>query len=240
MIVAESPSGIAALTPNDTVLVAGNTLTLASADIHIASQGKQAWAVKDGIALYTYGKQSDNARPVKDLGLKLHAARGKVSVQAQSDKADFNADKAVTITSTTADVMLQGKDKLTVTAGGAAIEISGGNITLTASGVVDLKASQRNFSGPKSASPSPVSFVQSNLNLSAGPHYLRYQATTAQGEPIKGANYVMFGQDGSVLATGRTDAQGRTQQITTDFAERVQLYLQDDEHQGYQVQPQEI
>ncbi|HSD36565.1 MAG TPA: type VI secretion system tip protein TssI/VgrG [Rhodocyclaceae bacterium] len=239
MLVAESPSGIAALTPKDAVLVSGNTLTLAAADIHIASQGKQAWAVKDGIALYTYGKQSDGARPIKDLGLKLHAAKGKVSIQAQSDKADFNADKAVTISSTTADVFLQGKDKLTVTAGGAAIEISGANITLTASGIVDLKGGQRNFTSAKSASPLPVSFTQSSINLSAGPHYLRYQATTAQGEPIKGANYVMFGQDGSVLATGRTDAQGRTQQITTDFAQRVQLYLQDDEHQGYHVQHQE-
>ena len=145
MLVAESPAGIAALTPKDAVLVAGSTLTLAAADIHIASQGKQAWAVKDGIALYTYGKQSDANRPVKDLGLKLHAAKGKVSVQAQSDKADFNADKAVTITSTTADILLQGKSKLTLTAGGAGIEIAGGNITLTASGAVDLKGAQRNL-----------------------------------------------------------------------------------------------
>ncbi|GAA5172773.1 type VI secretion system Vgr family protein [Viridibacterium curvum] len=239
MIVAESPAGIGTLTPKDAILNAGDTLTLAAQDIHLAAQGKSAWAVKDGIALYTYGKQSDAKRPVSDKGLMLHAAKGKLSVQAQSDKADFNADKKVTITSTTKDVLLQGKNDLQLTAGGASIQISGGNITLTAPGKVSLLASQRNLTSAKSVSPAPVSFTQSNLNLSSGAHYLRYQATTSTGEPIKGASYVMFGPDGSVLATGKTDAQGRTQQITTDFAQRVHVYLQDDEHQGYHVQPQE-
>ncbi|NSL57090.1 type VI secretion system Vgr family protein [Uliginosibacterium aquaticum] len=240
MITAESPAGIGALTPKDAILNTGNTLTLAAQDIHLAAQGKSAWAVKDGIALYTYGKASDGSRPVQDTGLKLHAAKGKLSVQAQSDKADFNADKKVTITSTTKDVLLQGKNDLALTAGGASIQISGGNITLIAPGKVELKGSQRIFTSAKSATPSPVSFIQSSLNLSSGPHYLRYQALTVQGEPIKGANYVMLSQDGSVLASGRTDAQGRTPQITTEFAQRVQLFLQDDDHQGYHVQPQEI
>lgn len=163
MIAAESPAGISALTPKDAILNSGATLSLTAADIHLAAQGKSAWAVKDGIVLYTYGKQSDTKRPISDTGLKLHAAQGKVSIQAQSDKADFNADKKVTLTSTTKDVLLQGKNDLQLTAAGAAIQISGGNITLTAPGKVELKASSKNFTGAKSANAEGAQAANSNI-----------------------------------------------------------------------------
>lgn len=163
MIVAESPAGIAALTPKDAILNAGATLSLTAQDIHLAAQGKSVWAVSDGIVLYTYGKASDSKRAVQDTGLKLHAAQGQVSVQAQKDKADFNADKKVTITSTTADVLLQGKNDLQLTAAGAAIQISGGNITLIAPGKVELKASSKNLTGPKSVTVESVMLAKSNL-----------------------------------------------------------------------------
>ncbi|MDB5799955.1 MAG: vgrG, partial [Rhodocyclales bacterium] len=237
MIVAESPAGIAALTPKSAVLVAGNTLTLVAADIHIASQGKQAWAVKDGIALYTYGKQSDTKRPVKDTGLKLHAAKGKVSVQAQSDKADFNADKAVTITSTTADVLLQGKGKLLLTAGGAGIEIAGGDITLTASGTVDLKAAQRNLSGGKSASggaitlPAPTDLDIPKSDSKPAPHSLRFAARGAD-EAMADAGlhelpYKVFNADGVTISQGTVPATGRLPEIKANKPEHLVLQMGD-------------
>jgi type VI secretion system secreted protein VgrG len=236
MIVAESPAGIAALTPKDAVLVAGNTLTLAAADIHIASQGKQAWSVKDGIALYTYGKQSDGARAVKDLGLKLHAAKGKVSIQAQSDRADFNADKAITITSTTADVLLQGKDKLMITAGGAAIEISGGNITLTASGMVDLKAGQRNFTSAKSvsggASRLPTASELQLENRAADDRRIFSQQLDVAaligsvGQPTS-ARYKIKDAQGAILQKGAINADSRTQRFFTATEEQLTAYVGD-------------
>ncbi|MDB5800607.1 MAG: hypothetical protein JWL63_1546 [Rhodocyclales bacterium] len=237
MLVAESPAGIAAVTPKDAVLVAGSTLTLAAADIHIASQGKQAWAVKDGIALYTYGKQSDTNRPVKDLGLKLHAAKGKVSVQAQSDKADFNADKAVTITSTTADVLLQGKSKLTVAAGGAGIEIAGGNITLTASGTIDLKGAQRNLTSAKSASgaaitlPAPADLDIPQPDSKPVPHSLRF-AALGSDESMADAGlhelaYKVFDADGITVSQGTVPKTGHLPEIKTDKPERLVLQVGD-------------
>lgn len=150
MLVAESPAGINLLTPQNLILNTGTTFTVAGADIHLAAQGKSVWAVANGIALYTYGKQADPNRPVADLGLKLHAAQGTLSVQAQTDKADFNADKKVTLASTTEDILLQGKNDLLLTAAGAAIQLSGGNITLLCPGKVELKASKKNWTGPKS------------------------------------------------------------------------------------------
>jgi type VI secretion system secreted protein VgrG len=225
MLVAESPAGIAALTPKDAVLVAGSTLTLAAADIHIASQGKQAWAVKDGIALYTYGKQSDANRPVKDLGLKLHAAKGKVSVQAQSDKADFNADKAVTLTSTTADILLQGKSKLTLTAGGAGIEIAGGNITLTASGAIDLKGAQRNLTSAKSGTAEGVTLGKpATLSQYNEAFVIKNEET---GEVLAHTRYRIEDGDGNMLARGVTDENGHTSRTTSFKAQGIKLFVLD-------------
>lgn len=177
MLVAESPAGIGALTPKDAILNAGATLSLVAADLHLAAQGKSAWAVKDGIVLYTYGKQADRQRPVADTGLKLHAAQGKVSVQAQTDKADFNADKQVTLSSTTADVLLQGRNELQLAAAGAALQISGGNITLVAPGKVSLLGSQRIFTGPQSASGGGSMATSDEPKICAA----RNQVAVAQG-----------------------------------------------------------
>lgn len=53
--------------------------------------------------------------------------------------------------STAADALLQGKNELQLAAGGAAVQISGGNITLVAPGKVGLKAGSKNFTEAKSA-----------------------------------------------------------------------------------------
>ena len=50
-------------------------------------------------------RQGQNGpRPITETGIKLHAASGKVSVQAQTDKADVNAQKDVSVQSTAASV----------------------------------------------------------------------------------------------------------------------------------------
>ncbi|MFT3734398.1 MAG: type VI secretion system tip protein TssI/VgrG [Rhodocyclaceae bacterium] len=241
MIVAESPAGIGALTPKDAILNAGATLSLTAQDIHLAAQGKSAWAVKDGIALYTYGKASDTTRAVQDTGLKLHAAKGKVSVQAQSDKADFNADKKVTLTSTTADALLQGKNDLQLAAGGAAIQISGGNITLTAPGKVSLLASQRNLTSAKSAQGSSTMFGSGDLSVENysrpdSRNYLQFVATAPDGKPLAGKAYAVLMADGSVKR-GKTDGQGRTEKLETAKPEQVQIYIDDAECEGFHVIP---
>ncbi|MEN3109840.1 type VI secretion system Vgr family protein [Uliginosibacterium paludis] len=232
MIAIESPAGINALTPKDAILNAGNTLSLTAADIHLAAQGKSAWAVKDGIVLYTYGKQSDTKRPVGDTGLKLHAAQGKVSIQAQSDKADFNADKKITLTSTTKDVLLQGKNDLQLTAAGAAIQISGGNITLVAPGKVSLLASQRNLTSGKSDMRPASLPTPGELSLThpqSGPHSVRFAALGADALLADSAwanqPYLVVDGDGKTLAKGVIPESGRLPRVTTEKPEDVVLVL---------------
>jgi len=218
ILAAESPAGIGVLTPKDAILNAGSTLTLAAQDIHLAAQGKSAWAVKDGIALYTYGKARDTNRPVQDAGLKLHAAQGKLSVQAQSDKADFNADKKVTISSTTKDVLLQGKNDLQLAAAGAAIQISGGNITLIAPGKVELKASSKNLTGPKSAN------LSASMKKTGKLYDEQFQLIDElTGQPLAGEPYRIVNAAGTIVTEGVTDATGKTRRVLANKADVLKV-----------------
>ncbi|WP_341676412.1 type VI secretion system Vgr family protein [Niveibacterium sp. SC-1] len=152
MIIAEAAAGLVATTPADAALVSGRTLSAVAADINGIAQANSGWSAAQGIVLYAYGKASDTSRAITKTGLQLHAAHGPVSVRAQSDTLSINAQKRLTIASTESTVTLQGKDMLKLVAAGAALDLSGGNITLTAPGKAELKAASKNFTGPQAAS----------------------------------------------------------------------------------------
>ena len=95
-LVASAAGDIAGMTPAHTVLSAGQHTTLSAAqDTNLLAQRHQAWAVKDGISLFTRGEAKNEQRAVKDVGMKLHAASGNVNVQAQSGAFSLTALKAV-------------------------------------------------------------------------------------------------------------------------------------------------
>ena len=83
----------------------GSTLT-AGQDTNLLAQRHQAWAVKDGISLFTRGEAKDEQRAVKDTGVKLHAASGNVNTQAQSGPFTLTALKSVDLQSTAADIVI--------------------------------------------------------------------------------------------------------------------------------------
>ncbi|MDR2014088.1 MAG: DUF2345 domain-containing protein [Azoarcus sp.] len=156
-----APGGIAQLTPKNHILVSGkSTVLVAEHDIDLVSQGSQALAVKDGLVLFAHGKSIRANKPNQETGLHLHAASGKISLQAQSGQITAAADKKVTIASTEADLSVSASQKILATAGGAYLKIEGGNIELHAPGRVDLKAAMKIFTGPASASGSGVSFPE--------------------------------------------------------------------------------
>ncbi|WP_428980620.1 DUF2345 domain-containing protein [Chromobacterium piscinae] len=91
------------------------------------------------------------------MALKLIAAKGKVQVQAQSDAMELTADKDVTITSCKERIVVNAKDEILLTAGGAYIRLKGGNIEVHAPGTVSVKAAQHKLSGPDNMTiPMPV------------------------------------------------------------------------------------
>lgn len=154
-LVLDGAGGIGAYTPASVVASTGNTLSfIAGQDTSLNAQRHHTVAVKDGIVLFTYGQAKDESRRVKEIGLKLHAASGKVSAQAQSAKARLNADKSVTIASTSAGITVSAPKHILLTGGGSYIRIEGGNIELGTSGAASFKAASKELAGPGSTSKS--------------------------------------------------------------------------------------
>lgn len=163
-----APGGIAQLTPVNQFLVSGaNTVLVAEHDNQLVSQGRYALAGKDGLVLFTQGKAGNKKKPNQETGIHLHAASGTVSVQSQHGKTMAAADKTVTLASTAGKLTASAKQKILATAQGAYLKIEGGNIELHAPKRVDFRASKKNWTGPKSASPATVSFPRSELLINS-------------------------------------------------------------------------
>ena len=145
-----SPSGIVAATPASATIAAGMTSSItAGQDINLASQGNCYQLVSHGISLFTYGKASAKEKPNQELGIRLHAASGKVSCQSQQDETRVTADKAITVASVAASVNVAADKHVLMTAQGAYIKLEGGNIMLHGPGKIEFKASMKELAGPK-------------------------------------------------------------------------------------------
>jgi type VI secretion system secreted protein VgrG len=154
-LVLAAPGGIAAQTPAHTVASAGHTLSaIAGQDLQQLAQGHNALAAKDGLVIYTYGQAQNSSKPNTETGIQLHAATGNVSTQSQTGATRLTADKAVRVSSTAGMVKVTAPKHILLTAGGAAIRIEGGNITLSGPGKVEFRAAAKELGGPKSADAS--------------------------------------------------------------------------------------
>ncbi len=204
-VVFSSPDGIAALTPKDAILSAGNVLSLiAGQDINLLATGNYMAAVNEGLSIFTVGKLTHPDRPVNQVGIKLHAASGSVSVQAQSGPATLTADKAITIASTNDSVNIAAKGHVLMTAGGAYIKLEGGNIEIHAPGMVLFAATAKELAGPQA-----VNAALPNLPRvePLKPTDLEVRRVYEDGTPIASMPYKATFTDGSVRQ-GTTNADG--------------------------------
>ncbi|GAB3541829.1 type VI secretion system Vgr family protein [Noviherbaspirillum agri] len=151
-LVISAPAGTALLTPEDTHIAANTITATAGIDISATVGNNLVAVVKDGISLFTYGDAKAKRKEHGDKGIKLHAAQGKVDIQAQSAELKAAADKDVNISSTQAKVDVAAKEHVLLTAGGAYVKISGGSIEIHAPGKVEFKAAMKDLSGPASIS----------------------------------------------------------------------------------------
>lgn len=132
--------------------MAGGTLAQVAPDVNWVSSANLAVGVAAGAVLFTAGHEAVGSRPVKDRGLRLHAAGGKLRLHSQGAKMTLTAEKAVTFASASAAVMVQARQRVLATAGGAYLRLEGGGIQLHAPGKVELKASAHSWVGPQTAS----------------------------------------------------------------------------------------
>lgn len=225
---------IASATPAHTVLSAGQHTTLTSGqDTQLLSQRHTAWAVKDGISLFTRGESKAPQRAVQTVGMALHAASGNVNVQAQSDTFTLTAEKAIDLQSTAANVVISAPNKIVLNGGGGYIKIEGGDIEIATSGVAQFKASMKELVGGGSERnytvrlPTPCglnmpSRFSQTVNVAAllGRH--------ASDQALKAElSYRAYDAKGKLLTQGQLDAHGNTQPIYTDNPERIRITLGD-------------
>lgn len=148
-------AAITTLTPAHTVLSAGRHATLTTAaDLNLLAQRHQAWAVKNGISLFTRGEAKNTQRAVQDVGMKLHASSGNVRTEAQSGPFTLTAQQAIDLQSTAADIVISAPNRIVLNGGGGYIKIEGGNIELGTSGPASFKGGQKVLTGGGSASDS--------------------------------------------------------------------------------------
>lgn len=220
-----APGGIAQVTPADAILAAGSHLSVtAGQDFDLAAQGHHALAVKDGLALFTVGKAAGGDKPNQETGIKLHAASGKVTVEAQGGKLTANADQDVTVASTTGSLTAQAKGHVLATAGGAYLRIEGGNIELHAPGSVSLHASMKNLTGPASVDGGGTVLPQAKDLYDE-----QFRVTDKHtGAPMAYYKYRIVNDQGEILARGITDQEGNAMRIHSATAQGIHLLADED------------
>lgn len=233
-----APGGIAQLTPQNHILVAGQNFSIASGhDTNLIAQANHSLAVKEGLVLFTVGK-AQGSKPNAETGIHLHAASGKVSLQSQSGKTMAAANRKVTIASTAGRLSASAKTHLLATAQGAYLKIEGGEIQLHAPRQVELKASQKNLTGPKAAAVElPSSVAAGDLNL--GHKEVIERSSYSQRVNVAGlvggdpesqslyANlrYEAYNEQGQKIADGQLSADGTTDAIRTRQSEKVKVVI---------------
>ena len=115
----------------------------ASADLNLAAQNALVTAAQDGIELFTVGKLGEADRPVDETGIRMAAAAARSRSRRTPTKRG-----SVEIASTSADVDIAANEHVLLTALGAYLRLSGGNIEIHAPGNVVFHASQKELAGP--------------------------------------------------------------------------------------------
>ena len=143
--------GILASAPDGIALTSGQHLQVAAAQNLIASAGGQmdisvvkrfTVAVGENISLF-----------VRKLGMKLFANQGAVSLQAQNDKMELLARKAVDIVSTESEIRISAKKKIIINAGGSYLRMDAYGIEYGTQGDHLIKSAHFDMRGPAGLAP---------------------------------------------------------------------------------------
>jgi type VI secretion system secreted protein VgrG len=153
-LVAAAPGGVALMSAGSSIFSSGNTTTLiAGQDLQQSAVRHHATAVKAGVVMFTYGKAQATQKPNKEVGIAIHSSTGSWASHSLTAATKVTADKSIMVSSTQSRVLISAPKHVLLTAAGAAIRIEGGNITLTAPGKVEFKASMKELAGGGSAKP---------------------------------------------------------------------------------------
>jgi type VI secretion system secreted protein VgrG len=228
-------AGIAAVTPASSHFNAGgSTFIGAGQDINFIASANWLHSVKSGISLFTYGKARNASKPVTETGIRMHAASGKVSSQSQDGPTRLIADKAITVASVAKSVTIGAREHVLLTAQGAGIKLSGGNIELQGPGKIEFKATMKELGGPVSSAfamptlPKAAPIVSTDKPIYSQQFDLSHLAQNeAPAFCSARLPYTIYEKSGRVLAQGETDENGVTDRVFTNEPTEVVLLVGD-------------
>jgi Rhs element Vgr protein len=191
-------------------MTAGQSLQWANGEnIHWASGENTNLAVGNQLRVHTgqaIGMLAGAIQPgegAAGTGLTIIAAQGKIDIQAQSDTISVQAKDEVNVQSANAHIDWAAAKRIVLkTAGGACIDISGGNITVKCPGTITVQASQKSFSGPTQLSRESNTWPKTTFDKDV---VLKLHT----GEPAANRKFEIHREDGAILH-GTTDSAGRT------------------------------
>jgi len=220
-LVLASPATLSAFTPAGLSASAGGTSTFtAGQDIARIAQAHQSTLVQGDVTLYTYGRAANGQKPTQQTGIALHGAQGSVHVAALKSTLTAVADQTVNVSSTQGMVKVIAPTNLLLTAGGSAVEITRGRISLKSAGKASFRASQKSFTGGASASGSTSLKQAGTLQRYDESFLLKDQES---GETLRFYPYRIEDAQGQLLHRGVTDADGRTARVHTGTATQLRL-----------------
>lgn len=135
-----APNGIAAVTPETTLMHSGKGLYLQSlGEVNIATAQRHSVNASKAISLLS-----------QQEGIRVVSAKGPLEVESHADTLSLMSLKDVTVQSTQGHLQLTAKNGITIACGGAYIQLTPqGEIRVHGPGLLSLKG-QHNMEGPAS------------------------------------------------------------------------------------------
>ncbi|MCW7538457.1 type VI secretion system tip protein VgrG [Aquabacterium sp. A7-Y] len=228
VVAVTAKAGLAVVAGQDLQTAAGEGIHAASGqDTHLAVGGQARLHTGQAIGMLAGALKAGQG--AAGSGLTVIAAQGDIDVQAQAGTLQVAAQGPIDVKSKNAHIDWAAAKKITLaTAGGASLTIDAGGIVTQCPGKITVHAAKKSFQGPGRETFTPAGMPQ------AQPHELRYVATDAQGLPLKNVPYALILPNGEIRS-GRTNARGETEKVTTDGPQGVEVYLEDGDHEGFHL-----
>lgn len=206
----DSQAAVLTATPASSAMMSGQDLTLTTTKATRITAGQSvSLATGKVVSLFTHAG-----------GAKAIAAKERVSICADTGPTDILAEKAVTITSSNANIIVQAKQEILLVSGGGYIKLVGSNIDIHCPSAVSVKGTTHDFlgAGKNAAALSRLPDTRPKLFNE------QFRALDKEtGKPVPGLPYQIKMQDGTVLS-GITDEYGRTMRVATADQEELRIF----------------
>lgn len=209
IIALSAPAGIAAGTPESIIFGAGKHLD-AAAQRNLQLTAGERIVINAGNGLGTFAERGD---------MRHIAHTGRMQLQAQHNDIQIEADKSVEIRANNHHVTVSAEEHITLLCGGAYLKMAGGNVEIGMPGTFTVKATGHKFAGPATLPTHSGKF--SGLPGAFQEQFVLRDAET--NEILPDHAYEIVRANGDILR-GRTDEQGRTQIVTSDQPEPLEVF----------------